>query len=275
MDYTEFKISFKSKEPINDVIKSELNEIGFESFVDYESGYSAFIPSNLFSEIITLKRIENYKSIIDDTEIIDHPYQNWNEKWESSFNPIEISDNCIIRTSFHEKTNVQFDIVINPEMSFGTGHHETTQLMAKSLLSHELNGKSLLDMGTGTGVLAILAEFMGANSVDAIELDSKVYENSIYNGKLNNCSKINFINGSGVSIKKNTYDYILVNINRNSILEEFKFYASAMEKNSIIILSGFYKSDMSSIQEKGRGYGLKYLNSESLNEWTTLTMKKI
>ena len=275
MDYTEFKISFKSKEPINDVIKSELNEIGFESFVDYESGYSAFIPSNLFSEIITLKRIENYKSIIDDTEIIDHPYQNWNEKWESSFNPIEISDNCIIRSSFHEKTNVQFDIVINPEMSFGTGHHETTQLMAKSLLSHELNGKSLLDMGTGTGVLAILAEFMGANSVDAIELDSKVYENSIYNGKLNNCSKINFINGSGVSIKKNTYDYILVNINRNSILEEFKFYASAMEKNSIIILSGFYKSDMSSIQEKGRVYGLIYLNSESINEWTTLTMKKI
>ncbi len=273
MDYTEFKILFKSTAPINDMIKSVLNEIGYESFVDFDFGFSSYIPSTIFSKEITLNEISQYEDLIASTEIILHPYQNWNKKWESSFNPIKISDNCIIRSSFHEPEDVQYEIIINPEMSFGTGHHETTQLMSKELLSQHVDGKRILDMGTGTGVLAILAEFMNAKSIDAVELDEKVHENAILNGKLNNCSIIKFINGSGKSIQNNEYDYLLININRNSILEEFMFYASTMVKNSIIILSGFYKSDVSTIEEKGKSFGLKFLSSKSMNEWAVLAMQ--
>ena len=275
MDYTEFKISFKKIAPINDVVKSVLNEIGFESFVDADNGYSGFIPSDLFSSEVTLSKISHYKNLIDKTEVINHPYQNWNKKWESSFKPIKINEKCVIRSSFHKQENVQYEIIINPEMSFGTGHHETTQLMASALLSQEIKNKRVLDMGTGTGVLAILAELMNAKTIDAVEKDKKVYENAILNSKLNNCSVISFIHGTGKNIQNKEYDVLLVNINRNSIIEEFKYYNSSMVKNSIIILSGFYKSDVSTIEEKGSSCGLKFLSSKSYDEWAVVAMQKI
>jgi ribosomal protein L11 methyltransferase len=275
MDYTEFKISFKNVAPVNDAVKSILNELGYESFVDFDFGFSGYIPSSIFSKKATLNEISLFKSLIEKTEIILHPYQNWNKKWESSFNPIKISENCVIRTSFHKPEGVKYEIIINPEMSFGTGHHETTQLMASELLSQQVNDKRILDMGTGTGVLAILAERMKAKVVDAVELDENVYENAILNGRLNNCSTIKFINGSGQTIQNNEYDLLLININRNSILEEFMFYTSTMIRDSIILLSGFYNSDISTIEEKGRCCGLKFLYSKSLNEWAVLAMQKI
>ncbi len=275
MDYTELKISFKTVDLVNDSVKAVLNETGFESFVDFDNGFSAYIPSVTFSKEDSLNNLNAFKLIIDSIKIISHPYQNWNKKWEESFSPIKISDDCIIRASFHKTEPVKYDVIIDPEMSFGTGHHETTQLMASELLSFEVSDKRVLDMGTGTGILAILAEQMKAKDIDAVELDQKVYENAILNGKLNNCNSINFINGSGKSIQNNEYDFLLININRNSILEEFMFYVSTMIKDSIILLSGFYNSDVSTIKEKGRSCGLKFLYSNSLNEWAILAMQKI
>lgn len=275
MDYTELKISFKTIDLVNDSVKAVLIESGFESFVEFDNGFSAYVPSDIFSKEVSLNNLNSFKSIIDSIEIIIHPYQNWNKNWEESFNPIRISDDCIIRASFHKTEKVKYDVIIDPEMSFGTGHHETTQLMASELLSLDILDKRVLDMGTGTGVLAILAEQMKAKDIDAVELDQKVYENAIQNGKLNNCNSINFINGTGKSIQNKEYDFLLININRNSILEEFMFYESTMKKGSVALLSGFYNSDVATIEEKGRSCGLKFLYSNSLNEWAVLAMQKI
>lgn len=275
MDYTELKISFKTIDLVNDSVKAVLIESGFESFVEFDNGFSAYVPSDIFSKEVSLNNLNSFKSIIDSIEIIIHPYQNWNKNWEESFNPIRISDDCIIRASFHKTEKVKYDVIIDPEMSFGTGHHETTQLMASELLSLDILDKRVLDMGTGTGVLAILAEQMKAKDIDAVELDQKVYENAILNGKLNNCNSINFINGTGKSIQNKEYDFLLININRNSILEEFMFYESTMKKGSVALLSGFYNSDVPTIEEKGRSCGLKFLYSNSLNEWAVLAMQKI
>ena len=207
-------------------------------------------------------------------QAINHPYKNWNKKWESSFNPILINDNCQVRASFHQPSNKKYDIIINPEMSFGTGHHETTRLMAKDLFKHDLKNKTILDFGSGTAILSILSEKLGAKEVDAVEIDKNANQNANQNLVTNNCKAINIIDGDGDSIPNKKYDYLLVNINRNTIIEEFTNFLEVMKKNSIVLFSGFFESDIDYITDLSIKSGLKILYSDLENQWALLVMTK-
>ena len=206
-------------------------------------------------------------------EIYEKPYENWNKKWESEFEIIEINEHCSVRASFHEPTQKKYDIIINPEMSFGTGHHETTRLMAKELFSQELIGKSVLDFGSGTAILSIISAHLGAKYIDAVEIDEKVNANALDNLKINNIRSVNLITGKGNNIPTKTYDFILININRNTIIEEFNFFLKVVKDKSVLILSGFLYSDVDYISDFLVKSGLKILNSNKENDWVVLVVK--
>src|SRR5690625_1013975 len=186
--YTEYKFTVKPKNPATEILIAELAEIGFDTFEETDYGVLAYIPTNQDNDDI-LKEVNILESIVFDIsfekKIIEQ--KNWNEQWEKDFKPIEVGDKCRIRASFHPKKEVKFDIVINPKMSFGTGHHATTYLMLEYILEEDLTHKQILDMGCGTGVLAILASLKNAQHIDAIDIDSWSDQNALENAELNNC----------------------------------------------------------------------------------------
>ena len=273
MDYIELKFNITSPNPILDMLKQELGDIGFDSFEDHPESISAFIDKTNFSKKLFDKTISPYSSFFKSVDYINHPYQNWNELWESSFEPILINDDCLIRASFHSTQFLKYEIIIDPEMSFGTGHHETTRLISRALFDLTIENKRILDFGSGTGLLSILAEKLGAKSIDAIEIDSKSLNNSIKNAQKNNCNLINFINGSGSSIPNMAYDLLLVNINKNTIIKEFNFIKKTLKKDSVILFSGFFKEDIDSIEKLGQLNGLNTLYSSLENQWALVAMK--
>ena len=273
LDYLEVKFILIDRIPLIDVFKQELADIGFEAFEENIFFLSSYISQIDFKQEQLDKLISKYNELFKSFELISHPYQNWNKQWESNFNPIDINSNCVIRASFHPEFNKEYELIINPEMSFGTGHHETTRLMAKELFNHDLKGKRVLDFGSGTAILSILAEKLGAHQVDAIEIDEKVNANAFKNLAANNSKLIKIINGGGESIPNKKYNFLLVNINRNTIIKEFKFFKSAMDKNSIVLFSGFLESDINYISDFAIKSGLNILYSNLENNWALLVMK--
>src|SRR5699024_356629 len=238
--YTEYNFTVKPKNPATEILIAELAEAGFENFKETENGVLAYISSEKDAENI-LNNVYIMDSIVFDIsyekqEILP---QNWNAKWEESFQPIEINNQCRIRASFHPKKEVEFDIIINPKMAFGTGHHSTTHLMIDLLLEENLTDKTLLDMGCGTGVLAILADLKKAKKIEAIDIDHWSYQNTIENIKLNNCENISVFEGDVNLIKNKTYEVILANINRNILLRDIPAYEKSLAKNGVLFLSGF------------------------------------
>ena len=274
MDYIEIQFVLKERVPIIDVLIQEIADLGFDAFQENLNILSSFIPLINYNEKKLQEIIDNYSSFIISFKAINHPYKNWNKKWESSFNPILINDNCQVRASFHQPSNKKYDIIINPEMSFGTGHHETTRLMAKDLFKHDLKNKTILDFGSGTAILSILSEKLGAKEVDAVEIDKNANQNANQNLVTNNCKAINIIDGDGDSIPNKKYDYLLVNINRNTIIEEFTNFLEVMKKNSIVLFSGFFESDIDYITDLSIKSGLKILYSDLENQWALLVMTK-
>lgn len=274
MDYIEIQFVLKERVPIIDVFIQEIADLGFDAFQENLNILSSFIPSNNYNEKKLQEIIDNYSSFIISFKAIDHPFKNWNKKWESSFNPILINENCQIRASFHQPSDKKYDIIINPEMSFGTGHHETTRLMAKDLFKHDLKNKTILDFGSGTAILSILSEKLGAKEVDAVEIDKNANQNANQNLVTNNCKVIKIIHGDGDSIPNKKYDYLLVNINRNTIIQEFTNFLEAMKKNSTILFSGFFESDIDYIKDLSIKSGLKILYSDLENQWALLVMTK-
>lgn len=274
MDYIEIQFVLKERVPIIDVFIQEIADLGFDAFQENLNILSSFIPLINYNEKKLQEVIDNYSSFIISFKAINHPYKNWNKKWESSFNPILINDNCQVRASFHQPSNKKYDIIINPEMSFGTGHHETTRLMAKDLFKHDLKNKTILDFGSGTAILSILSEKLGAKEVDAVEIDKNANQNANQNLVTNNCKAINIIDGDGDSIPNKKYDYLLVNINRNTIIEEFTNFLEVMKKNSIVLFSGFFESDIDYITDLSIKSGLKILYSDLENQWALLVMTK-
>ena len=274
MDYIEIQFVLKERVPIIDVFIQEIADLGFDAFQENLNILSSFIPSNNYNEKKLQEIIDNYSSFIISFKAIDHPFKNWNKKWESSFNPIIINENCQIRASFHQPSDKKYDIIINPEMSFGTGHHETTRLMAKDLFKHDLKNKTILDFGSGTAILSILSEKLGAKEVDAVEIDKNANQNANQNLVTNNCKVIKIIHGDGDSIPNKKYDYLLVNINRNTIIQEFTNFLEAMKKNSTILFSGFFESDIDYIKDLSIKSGLKILYSDLENQWALLVMTK-
>ncbi|MFL2589810.1 MAG: 50S ribosomal protein L11 methyltransferase [Parvicellaceae bacterium] len=274
MIYLEFQFFFDDRNPIVDVFKQVLADIGFEAFQEGSTFFKAYIPQKLYNkqkfDLIYLK----YDFLFSSFDIYEKPYENWNKKWESEFEIININDQCSIRASFHPPTNKKFDIIINPEMSFGTGHHETTRLMAKELFNHQLNEKSVLDFGSGTAILSIISAKLGAKYIDAVEIDNKVNDSALENLKINNTLSINLINGKGENIPEKKYDFILININRNTIVEEFKYFLKVVKNESVLILSGFLYSDVNYISDFLKKSGLNILNSSKENDWVVLVVKK-
>lgn len=276
MSYTELIVNVEPKEQGSDVLIAELSEIGFDTFTENELGFSAFIETDKYNltEVDTV--FSNYSNVfkIDfKSTIIEQ--QNWNKEWESSFEPIDVDGKCIIRAPFHAKEKeYAFDIIIEPKMSFGTGHHNTTQLMIQKLMKLDVVGKSLLDMGCGTGVLAILAAKMNASPITAIDIDEWSYENTIENLEKNNISSVDVHKGNASLLDKKVFHTILANINKNVLLKDMPIYTHVLEKNGNLVLSGFFETDINELTEKATSLQLSLVEKMINEKWTMLHFTK-
>lgn len=275
MNYLEFHFIVDPPEPGTEILIAELGLVGFESFVENVDGLTAYIPVEEFEPEslsgIHVLQSEEFQISYTSQEI---QQVNWNEEWEKNFHPIIVDDFCSIRAPFHPKPDVKYDIVIEPKMSFGTGHHATTHMMIQFLLKEDFSGKNVLDMGCGTGVLAILAEKRAAENVDAIDIDNWCYLNSKENIERNSCEQISVYEGGAELLKEKMYDVIIANINRNILLEDIKIYSRSLEKNGILFLSGFYEKDIPLIKKECEKYHLKFEASLEREEWVALKFLK-
>lgn len=269
--YIEYRFEVKPAVPAVEILVAELGYAGFESFVETEKGVSAYIQKSEWREDI-LKDIQILSSkefyIIYFIEEIEQT--NWNETWEKTFHPIIVEDKCTVRAPFHNAPEYGLDIIIEPKMSFGTGHHETTYMMMQFLLKENVKNKTVLDMGCGTGVLAILAEKMGACSVEAVDIDEWSYENSIENCERNSCQKITVFQGDAALLNGRNYDVIVANINRNILVRDMGEYASSLNQGGMFLLSGFYKEDIPLIIEACEQLQLKFEESLEKGKWVAL-----
>lgn len=268
MTYLEFTFNLNPLQPTSDILVAELSEIGFESFVESDKGLTAYISEAVFD----LNRLKDLYVLNSDEFQIEWQsksvkQQNWNAEWEKSFNPIIVDDKCVVRAPFHKKIKSEYDIVIEPKMSFGTGHHETTHMMLSHILENDFKDKKVLDMGCGTGVLAILAEMCGAINIDAIDIDNWCYLNTKENVERNACHNINAFEGDSTLLKEKKYDIILANINRNILLKDLPIYASCLKNKGQLFLSGFYLEDLNMISKKCEGFNLQFEKKLQKNNW--------
>lgn len=273
--YIEYNFIVVPNEPATEILIAELGTVGFESFVESNEGVTAYIQKQDWSEdilndIFILSSTE-FKITYTKREV---EQTNWNAEWEKNFNPIQVEDKVSIRAPFHENPNLKFDIVIEPKMSFGTGHHETTHMMVQHLLALDLEGKKVLDMGCGTGILAIFAEMKGATPIDAIDIDAWCYENSIENVQRNNCNHISVYEGNSSLLENKQYDVIIANINRNILLNDMETYTKCLNENGVLLLSGFYQEDISIIDEEVSKYKLSLDKTIQRNNWVALRYQK-
>ena len=273
MKYFEFTFhTSPCTETVNDVLTAVLGEVGFESFVECEGGLTAYIQQSVCDENAIKTVIAEFP--LSDTEITytftEAEDKDWNEEWEKNFfQPIIIGDRCVIHSTFHQNVpKVEYDIVINPQMAFGTGHHETTSLIIEELLDNELKDKSLLDMGCGTSILAILARMRGAHPCTAIDIDEWCVRNSIENIELNHVDEIDVSQGDASSLTgKGPFDIIIANINRNILLNDMKQYITCMHPGSELYMSGFYVDDIAVIREEAEKNGLAFVHYKENNRW--------
>ena len=251
-----------------EILIAELSYLRFEMFEENQSGLIAYIKDSDFSENIFDKvRILSSKEFKIDFKISKVQNKNWNEKWEKNFDPVEIGQNCNIRAPFHNPSKKEYDIIIKPEMSFGTGHHETTQLMIEYLLEENLEDKSVCDIGCGTGILSIMSEKRGAKLVDAIDINIICIHNTIENIKRNNCCKIKTIHSTSETLIGNFYEMILSNITLNNLKNNFENFNKISNDKTTLILSGFYKNDLEEVNEEVNNFGFIFSDFKSRNNW--------
>lgn len=260
-------------ETANDIIAALAAELGFESFVESEQGTIGYVPINQYNEQALNEALADFP--MPDTKVTfttcEMEDKNWNEEWEKHFfEPIVVDSRCVIHSTFHKDyPKADFDIIINPQMAFGTGHHQTTRLIISYLLDIELNGKTVLDMGCGTSILAILASMRGAKALTAIDIDEWCVNNSIDNLALNNISNIKVFQGDASSLaSEGPFDVIIANINRNILLADMQYYVARMNQGGEIYFSGFYESDLPMIQAEAERLGLRYISHRVEKDWT-------
>ncbi len=273
MNYVEIEIC--CNEPLKEILTAELYQLGYESFLDTPEGLKAYLSTTSYDQKELEELISQYPQVEEFTsnEIVE---ENWNQQWESSFEPIVVDQRCRVRASFHPKSeNFPYEIIIDPKMSFGTGHHETTAQMIKHMLTLDIRNQHLLDVGCGTGVLSILGEKMGASYITALDIDDKAVENTLENIRLNQCRVIEVLKGM-VSSSKLTLEYhlILANINRNVLLEDIPSYAKLLSPGGHLIVSGFYTEDQPPIVNTCEDSGLQIKSQSQENKWASLILEK-
>lgn len=277
MNYTEFKINITPYSEENvEIIIAQLSELGFESFMEDNETLLAYIKSNMvnpqsdfFSSIHLPKSVEVTYSC---QEIED---KDWNEEWESNFEPIIVENRCLVRASFHNNLpKLDYEIVIDPKMAFGTGHHQTTHLMVAHILKANFTNLRVLDMGCGTGILSILAEKRNAREIVAIDNDEWSYNNTLENIKTNNCSRIKPFLGDAKLLENQHFDVILANINLNILLADLPTYYNCLNQNGTIAMSGILVTDIDTLKSKAEELKLKFIEANTRDNWTEVLFSK-
>lgn len=272
MNYLCLKVIVQPVQPGSDILMALWAEEGFESFVLNTNGFDAYIQKDLYNE--SNLRFESfdfkYSFIVEEIK-----HENWNHEWEKNFSPVHVNEKCVIRAAFHETMHLPYEIIITPKMTFGTGHHETTRLMCRALFNEKIIGKTVLDMGCGTGVLGILAEKLGAIEVLGIEIEDWSTVNANENAKSNHCEKFNAICGDAGLLSCRNFDFILANINRNVLLHDIKYYANSLNKNGVLLLSGFFETDADAIKAEAQNYSLSFHSLSKEKEWACMRFLKI
>ena len=265
-------------EIITEVLSAELGEVGFESFVDTATGLTAYIQENLYDKEAVEGILSNFlleAKITYTTNLVEG--KDWNEEWEKNyFKPLVIDDRCVIQSTFHkEPATYEYNIYIDPKMAFGTGHHQTTELMIREILNLDFTGKAVLDMGCGTAILAILASMRGADPILAIDIDEWAYDNAKENLDLNKVSNVDVqIGGAELLTPDKTFDIVLANINRNILLNDIHAYASVLNAGGVLFMSGFYTEDIPALTEECNKRSLAFVHSRSKDNWANVKFMK-
>lgn len=263
------------EEPIKEILIAELNELGFEGFIESDSGFEAYIAEIDFKKELVDQLLSQYK--IDESGVTykSVAQQNWNAEWESSFEPVIIDETLLIRAPFHQmEKSYPIELIIQPKTSFGTGHHETTFLIMQLMLKMDFNNKTVFDYGSGTGILAILASKLGAKSIYANDIDDWAADNIIENTGLNGVNSIWFEKGNLESVPAQKFDIILANINKNILLQSLDGLAKLLNPGGIVLMSGFYDTDLPDLLQEANKFGLGFKRKEVLNGWCTMEMLK-
>ena len=276
MNYYQMSVSLKDDSD-SEILIALLSDFGFESFEEAPDKLIAYIPEHLFNrdELLSLEYLIKLNES-GDLNIEFIPDRNWNEVWESNYPPVEISHNCHIRAPFHEKVlGVRYDIIVKPKMAFGTAHHETTSMMLELVLKNDFTGNYVLDMGCGSGVLAILASMKGATKVTAIDIDTWSYDNTVENAEINEITNIDAkLGGAEIFEKDWNFDVILANINKNILLRDIKLYTNTLKSGGFIYFSGFYNDDLADIENEAGKYGLRFVEKLEKNKWVAAVFVK-
>ena len=274
MNYIQYSFTVSPVEPGSDILIALLADLGFESFTQNDNGFDAYVQEELENENLIQKlSFEDFTYSYTKNLI---PKTNWNEEWEKNFNPVYVDDLLCIRAHFHSITQpVKHDIVITPKMSFGTGHHDTTWLVSKTMFSIPFANTHVLDMGCGTGILAILAKKLGATKLLGIDIDDWSIENSIENANINNAYDIEFKKGDASTLPSTqTFDIILANINKNVLKKDLPTYYNFLKKEGYLLLSGFFTTDIEELKLLAQKIGFTFIESYNKNEWAVIKLKK-
>jgi len=277
MIHLEYTFSGSKDDSTTEILIAVLNEAGYSGFLEKESLLIAYIPETDQDEIFLSELLKSYKQQIGLVKYTCAaiPETNWNAEWESNFDPVAVKDKVYIRTGFHPPDkSCEYELIIEPKMSFGTGHHETTRLMVQSMLSLDFEKQLVLDMGCGTGVLGILASKLGAENILGIDIDEWACRNSIENAEVNSCENLVIKQGDAGELTGMQFDIILANINRNILLNDMGAYSDTMLPGSILIISGILVRDEEAIVEKARQHGLICKSQLMENNWLSIIFEK-
>ncbi len=274
MSYLSYQFYVTPPEPGSEILMALISDFGFESFDFNDTGFTAYIKEESSSNVdLSNLSFEDFTFTYDIQKI---PLTNWNAEWEKNFEPVSVDDLLYIRAPFHEPNkNVKHEIVIMPKMSFGTGHHQTTRLVCKAMFETDFKNKRVLDMGCGTGILAILAEFLGAKDILAIDIDEWSVENSIENCETNNCKNIVVKKGDLDSLEpEKSFDIIIANINKNILKAQLPVYSKKLISGGKLFLSGFFTTDVDELKEVCEKLDLKFISFKKENEWAMMFLEK-
>jgi ribosomal protein L11 methyltransferase len=275
--YLEFVFNIETKEDYQrDLLINALGEAGFDTFEETPEGFNAYIKSAEFNEDDFNNALLPYKEIYSFSwEQNQVAQKNWNQIWESNFEPLYIKERCYVRATFHQpKPDYPLEIIIDPKMSFGTGHHQTTTMMMEFIMEEDFGNKRVLDMGAGTGILAILAYKLGATDITAIDYDPICYDSMIENSRLNHTPLNQILCGSKDVIPEKEFDIVLANINRNILLDQFDRYSEVLSPGGELYISGFYETDLDSLIDKASALNLSFVKKKLLDNWCSAKFLK-